>query len=73
MPNPPQRWLTAQQIAAYTGHHYQTIYLAMRAGELRATQRIKKGSWRADIADVDAWVQGIRPQPHRVIQLSGRR
>lgn len=69
---PAKRWLTPYEVADYTQHHYQTVLHAMRSGELRATQRCKRGSWRAEIADVDAWLRGERPLA-RVTRLAVRR
>ncbi len=74
---PAIRWMSPNQIAAYTGHHYQTIYTAMRAGQLRASQRGKGLAWRAEREDVDAWVRGETPLARVValprVQAAGRR
>jgi len=69
----PSDWLTAQQVARYSQKHYQTVLRDMRSGRLRATQYDKHCSWRAHVADVEAWMRGEAPQPRRPRPVPGRR
>lgn len=69
--SPAPHWMNVTQISTWTGRHPQTIYAALRSHELRGHQRDKGLAWRAERADVDAWVRGETPLA-RVVALPAR-
>jgi len=59
---PPDPWLTLQHAAAETHAHVNTLYHAIRRGELRAVRLASRG-WRLRRSWVDTWLlsEGIPP------------
>ena len=63
--------MTTTEIAAYTGHHPNTILLAFHEYEatkdakepkgLKGFQRVVYGPWKSHQEDVDRWMQNLPP------------
>lgn len=68
-------WLSATQIAAYSGRSYTTVIRALRGKQIRATQASKNSCYRARIEDVDRWMRGEAPLPRtmRAVPSGGRK
>ena len=59
-------WLTMKQAMAYSGYGRTTLTEALKDEELRGLQRTKPGgTWRIHIDDLDAWMDGEKPQRRR--------
>jgi excisionase family DNA binding protein len=64
-PYPPSPWLSAKQAAKYAGVCRDTIYDALRDGELIGLQRTApNGRWRIHRDNVDRWLSGAKPVAH---------
>lgn len=51
-------WHSTATAAEYAGCHVDTLLAALRAGELRGSQRKVNGRWRIHRDDLDAWLRG---------------
>ncbi len=54
--------LCPAEVAAQLGLSRKTVYAAIQAGQLRASQ--VRGRWRIGQAAVDAWIEAGRAVPH---------
>lgn len=59
------RLLNTRQAAEYSGRHIETIYDALRLGDLHGSQRTRGGKWMVRVECLDAWVDG-QTCPHKV-------
>ncbi len=58
-PYPPSPWLSAEQVATYSGYSRDTVYDALRDGDLTGRQRtVPNGRWRVHRDEVDRWLGG---------------
>lgn len=53
-------WLTVREAAAYARAHPQTIYDALRKGDLHGAQSGHGGKWTAKRSCIDSWKFGER-------------
>lgn len=51
-------WHTVKTAKAHTGVGTRAILDALRAGELKGSQRVANGKWRIHRDDLDAWMRG---------------
>lgn len=51
-------WLTVSEARQVTGVGANSLYAALQTGELKGTQRGRKGRWRIHCDDLDAWMRG---------------
>ncbi len=51
-------WHTTNTAAEYADCHPQTVLAALRAGELKGSQRKANGRWRIHREALDAWLGG---------------
>lgn len=51
-------WHSTATAASYADCHPETVLAALRAGELRGSQRKPNGRWRIHRDDLDRWLRG---------------
>lgn len=49
--------LTVTEAAERARCHPETVRAALRAGDLRGTQRVKGGNWLIPVAALNAWMK----------------
>lgn len=59
-PNKTSVWFTVNEAAEATKYHPDTIRKAVYHGEMKATQRCKKGKYLIEQMDLTAWLAGAR-------------
>ena len=50
--------LTVAEVASLTRRHAETVTKALRLGELKGSQRTKRGRWLVRMEDAVAWATG---------------
>lgn len=61
-PYPPSPWFSVAVAADYSGYSTDTVYAALRAGDLAGSQRTApRGTWRIHRDAVDRWLSGETP------------
>lgn len=59
--------LTVREAAEIARRHPDTILKALQRGELPGIQRVPRGKWLVDEADLEAWIIGA-PQPQNKLR-----
>lgn len=59
-PNKTSIWLTVNEAAEATKYHPDTIRKAVYHGEMKATQRCKRGKYLIEQMDLTCWMAGAR-------------
>lgn len=54
----PGPWLSLRGASNHVGHHYSTIFRALKAGDLHGHQRYAGASWRVHVDALEAWIRG---------------
>jgi len=53
-------WLSIKGATKRVKLGYDTVYDAVRSGELRAFQRGEGSAWRIRVEDLDSWLMGTK-------------
>lgn len=55
------QWVDRKGAAEHSGYSVDTIGDALNSGDLRGYRRGKRGRWRINVDDIDAWLRGEKP------------
>ncbi|MGW4128020.1 hypothetical protein [Amycolatopsis japonica] len=58
---PKQQWMTAQEVAAESRRHHESVLNALRRGLLVGSQSGPKGTWSIERSDFNDWMRRGKP------------